>query len=80
MEIQNVIGADIMMQLDDVVHTLTTGDRVGVAMKRSIRWLDRCTVAHKNTASQNLFGIVQGGLDSELRQECTKGESGNITV
>lgn len=38
MELQNSIGADIMMQLDDVVSSLTTGPRVEEAMHRSIRW------------------------------------------
>lgn len=41
MEIQNVIGADIIMQLDDVVHSLTMGPRVEEAMWRTLRWLDR---------------------------------------
>ena len=36
-----ITGADIMMQLDDVVHVLTTGPRVEEAMLRSVRWLDR---------------------------------------
>ena len=49
MEIQNAIGADIMMALDDVVTPTTTGPRLDEAMARSIRWLDRCIVAHKNT-------------------------------
>ena len=35
-EIQNAIGADIMMQLDDVVHSLTTGHRVEEAMHRHV--------------------------------------------
>lgn len=39
--IQNSIGADIIMQLDDVVHSLTTGPRVEEAMERTVRWLDR---------------------------------------
>ena len=39
--IQNIIGADIIMQLDDVVHSLTTGPRVEEAMWRTLRWLDR---------------------------------------
>jgi tRNA-guanine family transglycosylase len=38
MSLQNSIGADIMMQLDDVVSSLTTGPRVEEAMWRSIRW------------------------------------------
>lgn len=71
-EIQNALGADIMMQLDDVVHSLTTGPRVAEAMRRSIRWLDRCIAAHKFPAKQNLFAIVQGGLDLDLRRECLR--------
>ena len=37
-EIQECIGADIIMQLDHVVHSLTTGSQVEEAMQRSIRW------------------------------------------
>lgn len=70
MSLQNSIGSDIMMQLDDVVHTMTTGPRVEEAMWRSIRWLDRCIKAHKRPETQNLFAIVQGGLDLKLRQKC----------
>lgn len=73
MEIQNSIGADIMMQLDDVISSTTTGPRVEEAMYRSIRWLDRCIKAHKNTQKQNLFAIIQGGLNPELRKICIKG-------
>ncbi|KAL7670708.1 hypothetical protein ACOME3_005636 [Neoechinorhynchus agilis] len=67
MEIQNLLGADIIMQLDDVVHSCTRGPRVEEAMKRSIRWLDRCIEAHRRPNSQALFPIVQGGLDRHLR-------------
>ncbi|PWA02895.1 hypothetical protein BB558_000953 [Smittium angustum] len=66
--LQNTIGADIIMQLDDVVSSLISGPRVEEAMHRSIRWLDRCTKAHKNPTTQNLFPIVQGGLDVNLRK------------
>ncbi|KAJ2557684.1 Queuine tRNA-ribosyltransferase catalytic subunit 1 [Coemansia sp. RSA 1933] len=65
--LQNSIGADIMMQLDDVVSSLTVGPRVGEAMQRSIRWLDRSIKAHGRPTEQNLFPIVQGGLDERLR-------------
>ena len=37
-----------MMQLDDVVPPTVAPERVVEAMERSIRWLDRCIVAHKN--------------------------------
>lgn len=40
--LQNSIGADILMQLDDVVSSLTTGPRVEEAMHRSIRWYAVC--------------------------------------
>ncbi|KAI0753933.1 tRNA-guanine transglycosylase [Irpex lacteus] len=71
--IQHAIGADIIMQLDDVVSSLTTGPRVEEAMWRTIRWLDRCIETHEKsgkTDTQNLFAIVQGGLDSRLRDLC----------
>ncbi|XJO76257.1 hypothetical protein BDV3_006807 [Batrachochytrium dendrobatidis] len=69
-EIQNAIGADIIMQLDDVVSSLVTGPRVEEAMWRSIRWLDRCFSAHAKPKTQSLFPIIQGGLDERLRRTC----------
>jgi queuine tRNA-ribosyltransferase len=73
MDLQNTIGADIMMALDDVVATTTTGGRVEEAMHRTLRWIDRCIDAHKRPRDQNLFGIVQGALDDRLRRECAAG-------
>ncbi|KAM9514233.1 queuine tRNA-ribosyltransferase catalytic subunit 1 isoform 1-T1 [Guaruba guarouba] len=69
-EIQNALGADIVMQLDDVVSSTTTGPRVEEAMRRSVRWLDRCIAANRSPQRQNLFAIIQGGLDPELRMQC----------
>ncbi|MCJ1449313.1 MAG: hypothetical protein MMC23_009833, partial [Stictis urceolatum] len=59
------------MQLDDVIAT-TSPDfaRIEEAMYRSVRWLDRCIAAHKKPKSQNLFCIIQGGLNLELRKIC----------
>ncbi|KAK7100592.1 queuine tRNA-ribosyltransferase catalytic subunit 1-like [Littorina saxatilis] len=71
-EIQNAIGADIIMQLDDVVSSTVSGPRVEEAMHRTIRWLDRCITAHKRPHDQNIFPIVQGGLDENLRRQCAK--------
>ncbi|KAJ2918523.1 hypothetical protein MD484_g1853, partial [Candolleomyces efflorescens] len=71
--IQHTIGADIIMQLDDVVSSLITGSRVEEAMHRSVRWLDRCIAQHEclgKADTQNLFAIVQGGLDPQLRDKC----------
>ncbi|XP_057815980.1 uncharacterized protein LOC131029476 isoform X4 [Cryptomeria japonica] len=71
--IQNKIGADIIMALDDVVKTTITGPRVEEATYRTLRWIDRCIAAHERPAEQNLFGIVQGGLDPVLRDICVRG-------
>lgn len=68
--IQNSLGSDIMMQLDDVVSSTVKGPRVEEAMHRSVRWLDRCIAANKNPERQNLFAIIQGGLDAKLRKAC----------
>ncbi|KAI5459782.1 queuine tRNA-ribosyltransferase [Mariannaea sp. PMI_226] len=73
MSLQNSIGSDIMMQLDDVLVTTSPDKaRMRQAMERSVRWLDRCIAAHKKPDTQNLFCIIQGGLDVEMRRECCK--------
>lgn len=70
-EIQQAIGADIMMQLDDVVDsTCKDEQRFEDARHRTVRWLDRCIDAHTHPHQQNLFPIVQGGLDEEKRKDC----------
>lgn len=59
------------MQLDDVIATTSPDHaRIKEAMDRSVRWLDRCIEEHKYPERQNLFCIIQGGLDLELRKEC----------
>ncbi|XP_046961779.1 queuine tRNA-ribosyltransferase catalytic subunit [Vanessa cardui] len=69
-EIQNYIGADIIMQLDDVVQTTFQDyDRIKEATERTSRWLDRCLEAHKRPDDQNIFPIVQGLLNPELRRQ-----------
>lgn len=69
--LQNSIGSDIIMQLDDVIATTSPDHaRMQEAMERSVRWLDRCIDAHKYPERQNLFCIIQGGLDLEMRRQC----------
>ncbi|KAI1876808.1 uncharacterized protein JN550_000880 [Neoarthrinium moseri] len=71
--LQNTIGSDIMMQLDDVIVTTSPDKaRMQEAMERSVRWLDRCIAAHQNPTTQNLFCIIQGGLDLEMRRDCCR--------
>jgi queuine tRNA-ribosyltransferase catalytic subunit len=73
MKIQNSIGADIMMALDDVVSSTNDDlDRMKDSSERTIRWLDRCIAAHIRPTEQNLYGIVQGGLDPGLREYSLK--------
>lgn len=55
------------------VSSLTVGPRVEEAMWRTIRWLDRCIEHHQKSGKddvQNLFAIVQGGLEPDLRDKC----------
>ncbi|TKA67284.1 hypothetical protein B0A49_09241, partial [Cryomyces minteri] len=56
--------------LDDVI-AVTSPDfaRIEEAMHRSVRWLDRCIAAHQYPERQNLFCIVQGGLDLDLQKK-----------
>ncbi len=72
MEVQNKLGADIVMQLDDVPALPATPEREHESTLRSIRWLDRCIESLPATSvqghPQHLFGIVQGGLDPALRE------------
>ena len=74
---QNNIGANIIMALDDVVSSVEVDEeRFEMATYRTLRWLDRCIDAHDNPDTQNLFPIVQGGLDTSpggLRERCLAG-------
>jgi queuine tRNA-ribosyltransferase len=68
---QNEIGADIIMAFDECPPAGETTDPAQVrrATGRTIRWLDKCVQCH-HREDQALFGIVQGGTDLELREEC----------
>ncbi|MEM6553665.1 MAG: tRNA guanosine(34) transglycosylase Tgt [Planctomycetota bacterium] len=72
--IQNRLGADIIMAFDEcppASHSDQPGyrDRVLTANDRTIAWLDRCIASHARPDEQALFGIVQGGVDLELRTQ-----------
>jgi queuine tRNA-ribosyltransferase len=60
------------MQMDHVVALPAERRVVEDAMRRSLRWAERCRAAHRRP-DQALFGIVQGGLDAELRQQSAEG-------
>lgn len=68
MAIQEAIGADIAMQLDQCAPYPATREFVQRAVDLSAEWGVRCLAAHKR-ADQTLFGIVQGGMHLDLRLE-----------
>jgi queuine tRNA-ribosyltransferase len=68
-EIQaNQIGADIVMQLDECPALPAPRADVEKAMRLSLDWAGRCKRAFGSRDAQNLFAIVQGGVDPELRR------------
>ncbi|HYM93209.1 MAG TPA: tRNA guanosine(34) transglycosylase Tgt, partial [Chitinophagaceae bacterium] len=87
MDIERIIGADIIMAFDECPPYPSDHRYVKISMELTHRWLDRCFDRFNNTAShygysQNLFPIVQGGTFKDLRkQSCeyisSKNASGN---
>ena len=69
MEIENALGADIIMAFDECVEYPAEYEYTKQSMERTTRWALRCKEAHKNTEKQALFGIVQGGMYKDLRQK-----------
>ncbi len=69
--IQEMLGSDVAMVFDHVVGLPNERTVVEQAMERSLRWAERCKVAHSKK-EQLLFAIVQGGLEPDLRIRCAK--------
>ena len=69
--IQESLGADVAMQLDHVIGLPAERNDVAEAMERSLAWGERCLAARQKS-DQAMFGIVQGGLDPELRANSAK--------
>ena len=67
-EIQNALGADIIMAFDECAPYPADRRYVEDSLKRTTRWLKRCKDAHKDVERQSLFGIMQGGMYSDLRK------------
>lgn len=70
-QIQNALGADVIMAFDECPPYPATREVVEQATDRTIRWLKRCVEAHQRS-DQALFGIVQGGVYADLRQSCAR--------
>ena len=68
-EIQEALGSDIAMILDECIAHDAARDYVESSTARTIRWAERCIEA-RSKADQLMFGIIQGGLFEDLRRQC----------
>ena len=72
MAIQEALGSDIMMQLDECTPWPADESYVKTSLERTSRWLDRAVKAWTHPESQALFGIIQGGTYPHLRIQSTR--------
>ena len=72
MQIQDLLGSDIQMQLDECVRLPCSDAEADRAMRLSLRWADRSRRAFGNVPGRACFGIVQGGVDPGLRLTSAK--------
>jgi queuine tRNA-ribosyltransferase len=72
MEIENSLGADIIMSFDECCPYPSTYEYAKNSMERTTRWAERCKKAHQKSDKQGLFGIVQGGMYKDLREKSAK--------
>ena len=72
MEIEEALGADIIMSFDECVEPNATYEYTKQSMERTTRWAERCKKAHTTTDKQGLFGIIQGGFFEDLRKISAK--------
>lgn len=70
-QIQNDLGADIIMSFDECVAWPSTHEYMSSSVERTLRWARRGKDAHANN-EQSLFGIVQGGEYEDLRRHCAE--------
>ena len=69
MEIQRLLGSDIVMAFDECPALPADRDRIAASMRLSMRWADRSREAFGDRPGHALFGIMQGGLEADLRAE-----------
>ena len=74
MQIQENLGSDIVMVLDECTPYPSEHQQAKTSMELSLRWAKRSRDAHKSDSA--LFGIVQGGMHEDLRLESLKGAGG----
>src|SRR5439155_26083698 len=71
MRIQRELGSDIAMVFDDCPPHTSTPREFRAAIERTMRWATECS-EQPRAPGQMVFGIVQGGVHAELREECAK--------
>ncbi|MCV2886756.1 tRNA guanosine(34) transglycosylase Tgt [Ruegeria aquimaris] len=69
MEIQRLLGSDIVMCFDECPALPADRDRIAESMRLSMRWAERSRAAFGDRPGHALFGIMQGGLEQDLREE-----------
>jgi len=72
MEIQALLGSDIVMCFDECPALPADRDRIAASMALSMRWAARSRDAFGDRPGHALFGIQQGGLEPDLREESAK--------
>ena len=68
-EIQEALGSDIAMTLDECIPRDAAREYVRDSTERTVRWAERCLNA-RSSKNQLMFGIIQGGLHEDLRRWC----------
>ena len=71
-QIQNNLGADIIMSFDECPPFPATHEYMKASVERTLRWAQRGKDAHQRPHDQALFGIVQGGEYEDLREYSAK--------
>jgi queuine tRNA-ribosyltransferase len=71
-EVQNALGADIIMAFDECPDPTRPVEYQQIAVDRTLRWARLCQQAHARKDEQALFAIVQGGTDDSLRARCAR--------
>jgi queuine tRNA-ribosyltransferase len=70
-QIQEALGSDIAMVLDECIPHDANRDYVRDSTERTIRWAERCLRTRRRT-DQLMFGIIQGGMYRDLREKCVQ--------
>lgn len=71
-QIENDLGADIIMAFDECLPADADHKRTVASIQRTFDWAKRCVQAHQRPQDQALFGIIQGGMFQDLRQQSAR--------